>query len=231
MKRAILISYILFFNATAWAQFEHPLLKAGKKRVSRIIMMPVNVNVMKVGVKGGIELSSESREMEKALALLIAGMMRDFGCSVNDASFASNPDLGYLADDLQKMYGSILGYMDRKPKDVRKGRFSMGDMVAKLPAAGDADALLFVQAGGKTLTGGKKAFNIIGFLPFPVFLPFDIFTIRISLVDAATGDILYYARSTVRKNIVGNADRAKSSIQKSLRNFTKANQRQSAGLQ
>jgi hypothetical protein len=95
----------------------------------------------------------------------------------------------------------------------------------------NADALLFIQAGGRVLTNGKKAFNIAGFFPFMSALPYDIFGIRIGLVDAASGDVLYYGKSTVRKNLVRNIHKADPGIQKSLRAFFEFNRRTTATVQ
>jgi len=65
------------------------------------------------------------------------------------AVLQKDSDLRYTVDDLQKKFDDELQRMNRKAKDVRKGRFTLGDEVTKLHAGEGVDALLFVRAEGQ----------------------------------------------------------------------------------
>lgn len=206
-------------------QFEHPDLKSGKIQVSSIVLMPVRAEITKVGMKGAEPMEAESREVEKTLTPVVAEALRKMGCTVRDTAF--NPDafekdaeLRYTVDDLQKQFDTALGQMTKKSKDVRKGRFTIGDSVAKLPAGADADSLLFVRATGQVLTGGKKA---LGWLVTGQV--WDVVQMQLGLIDAKTGDVLYFAKPIMLKNLAKDPAQTRAGIEKSFKNFVKANTR------
>lgn len=164
MKRLLALVFLVCAAHSALAQFEHPDLKSGKKQVSSIVVMPVQAEITKVGMKGPEPMEAESRQVEKSLAPILSEVLRKLGCTVQDTAFTSDAfekdvELRYTVNDLQKQFDAVLGQMTKKSKDVRKGRFTIGDSVAKLPSGADSDALLFVRATGQVLTGGKKAFG------------------------------------------------------------------------
>jgi outer membrane biosynthesis protein TonB len=223
MKKFVLFAFVLFVNSAALAQFEHPDLKSGKKQVRSIIIMPVHAEIVKSGMKGGEPMMEESRQLEKNLTPVISDVLRSLGCdvdekSVNAEALASNPELGYAVDDLQKQFDAELKQMVSKSKDVRKGRFSLGDSVAKLSAGENADALLFVRASGEVLTGGKKAFGWL-----VTGQKFDTMQMHLGLVDAKTGEVLYFAKPFMLKNPAKDPGSSRTGIEKSFRNFVKSN--------
>jgi hypothetical protein len=214
---------VLLFAGFAVAQFEHPDFKSGKKQVHNVVVLPVRAEITKVGMKGGEPMMEESRQVEKALTPVISEVLQKVGCKVNDKAFApefmeKDAELRYTVDDLQKQFDEIHAQMARKSKDVRKGRFSLGDSVAKLAAGEGADALLFVRAHGQVLTGGKKVFgHLVGGGAY------DTVQIHIGVVDARNGDVLYFARPFMLKNIAKDPAETRSGIEKSFKNFVKAN--------
>jgi hypothetical protein len=123
-----------------------------------------------------------------------------------------------VVDDLQKQFDATTNEMVRKSKDVRKGRFSLGDNVAKLTQGENVDALVFVRASGQVLTGGKKAFGmLVGGAAF------DMVQILIGVVDAKNGDVLYFSKPVMLKNLAKDPADTKKGMEKSFKNFTKAN--------
>lgn len=214
---------ILFVTTVAFAQFEHPDLKSGKKHVGSLVLMPVHANIVKVGMKGGEPMVAESREVEQKLAPVIVEVLGKLGCKVDAQSLAPEPlskdaDLRYAVDDLQKQFDTVMEQMVRKSKDVRKGRFTIGDSVTKLPAGEHVDALLFVRASGEVLTGGKKAFGWL-----VAGEKFDVVQMHIGVVDAKIGDVLYFAKPVMLKNLAKDTEETRSGIEKSFKNFVKAN--------
>jgi hypothetical protein len=224
MKRpvSIVASLVLFCSANSLAQFEHPDLKSGKKHVQSLLFMPVQVQLTRVSMKGSEPMMEESRQTEKALSPVIANVLQQLGYkldqdSLSPAVLEKDPDLRYTVDDLQKKFDEELQQMNRKAKDVRKGRFTLGDEVTKLPAGEGVDALLFVRANGQVLTGGKKAFGAL--VTGGVY---DTAFMRFGVVDAKTGDVLYFARPVVLRNIAKDSEKTSGAVKKSFKNFAKA---------
>ncbi|MGA9529856.1 MAG: hypothetical protein WBS24_17215 [Terriglobales bacterium] len=226
MKRAvaILAALLLLSPIAAVAQFEHPDIKSGKKHVHSLLCMPVQVELTRVGMKGSESMLQESLETEQALTPVIANVFQQLGFLVDLNALAQpvlekDADLRYAVDTLQKRFDSELKRMNQKAKDVRKGRYSLGDEVANLPAGDGVDALLFVRVRGRVLTGNKKAFSFL----VPGGGVFDMTFMQLGIVDAKTGEVLYFARPVVLKNISDDAEKASRAIRKSLKNIDKAN--------
>jgi hypothetical protein len=221
-KALVVVSLFLSCATFALAQFEHPDLKSGKKQVRSMVLMPVQVEITKVGMKGAEPMMEESRQTEQALTPVIGTVLHNLGYkldmeSLSRGTLEKDPDLRYTVDDLQKKFDEELKQMNRKSKDVRKGRFTLGDEVAKLPAGEKVDALLFVRAEGEVLTGGKKAFGWL-----VTGAAFDTAMMHFGVVDARTGDVLYFAKPVMVKNIAKKSEEAAGSVKKSFKNFVKA---------
>src|ERR1041385_1845157 len=196
--RRISIAALLVFLSTAflstpvWAQVEHPDLQSGKTVVKNVVILPPNVRIVKNGVKAVEEMTQESRALELALAPLIAGGLNSRHCDVNDKVFSNDAlekdsDLKYAVADLQKKFDEMLPQLERKPKDIRKGRFTLGDDVAKLNPGGTADALVFARGHGQIVTGGKAFLTAMAHTYTGSFANYEI-----AVVDARTGNILYF---------------------------------------
>ncbi len=222
LKLSVMAALILLCSVKALAQFEHPDLKSHKKQVHSLLFMPAQVKLTKVGMKGAEPMMEESRQTEVALSSVIGNVLQQLGYKVDQESLAppvlqKDSDLRYTVDDLQKKFDDELQRMNRKAKDVRKGRFTLGDEVAKLPAGEGVDALLFVRAEGQVLTGGKKAF---GFLVTGAVN--DMAMMHFGVVDAKTGDVLYFARPVALRNIAKDSEKTAGVVKKSFKNFAKS---------
>ncbi|HWR15116.1 MAG TPA: hypothetical protein VN577_09815 [Terriglobales bacterium] len=223
MKKAFVLTLLFTFCLGAEAQFEHPDLKSGKKHIQKLVLMPIQAEISRVSMKGPEPMMEESRKAEKDLTPVVMASLKDLKCEINDTALApevlkDDAELRYVVDDLQKKYDATMEPMIKKSKDVRKGRFTMGDIVTKLPAGEGADALVFVRASAQVLTGGKKAFGwIVGGQAF------DVMQILVGVVDAKNGDVLYFAKPVMLKNLAKDPADAKSGIDKSFKNFAKAN--------
>lgn len=225
------IAVMLLCVGVAQAQFEHPDLKSGKKQVHSMLLLPVQVEITKVGMKGSEPMMEESRQTEQALTPVIVNVLQGMGYKVDSKSLAptvlaEDPDLRYTVDDLQKRFDNELKEMDRKSKDVRKGRFTLGDEVVKLPAGEGVDALLFVRATGEVLTGGKKAFGLLVAGPAN-----DAVNMHFGVVDAKTGDVLYFAKPIMLKNVAKDSEQTAGGVKKSFKNFAKASPAGAAPVQ
>ena len=208
--------------AVAAAQFEHPDLKSGKKVVQKVLILPPQVQVTKAGVKGQEPLIEESQQLETALPRMVAKALEAKGCKILENPFApaaleKDPDLKYALADIQGRFDALREQLNRKSKDVRKGRFTMGDEVSKFNP-GAADALVFIRGEGVVSTGGKVVFMAFA----GVAAPYQI-DLNIAVVDAQTGAILYYGNPTVKgsfmKNFLKNPEQMARPIEKSFKKF------------
>ena len=214
--------FVLVLVAPAMAQFEHPDMKSGKLKLNTVVVLPPHVEVSKIGVKSNEGLIQESQAVEAALPGIVAGVLKDKGCTVVESPFTKealekDPELKYALADLQKQFDNVLVQVKKKPKDIRKGRFTMGDEVAKIPSG--AEALVFVRAAGQISTGGKKTFAFLVGGPGL----YDLYWVDTVVVDARNGNVLYYARTFSTGNVVKEPDRMRKPIFKGFKNFASAN--------
>jgi hypothetical protein len=209
---------LLFVSASGLGQFEHPDLKGGKTVVKRVMILPPNVKIVKSGVKGNEEMSEESRLIENALPSLITSVLQEHQCAVDDKALAADalqkdPDLSYAVADLQKRFDEMFAQLAKKPKDVRKGRFTMGDEVAKLNPGGAIDAMVFVRGYGQVNTGGKVFLSALAGAS-----AYNSSVYHIVVVDARSGAVLYYGVAWAG-NPAKNPDNSRKSIRKSFKDF------------
>lgn len=209
---------VLFASAAGWAQFEHPDLKDGKTVVKNVMILPANVKIVKSGVKGNEELTEESRLIEGALPSLIGSVLQEHHCAVDDKVLAADAlekdaELKYAVADLQKRFDEMFPQLEKKPKDIRKGRFTMGDEVAKLNPGGALDAMVFVRGYGQVNTGGKVFLSAMAGVS-----TYNGSVYHIVVVDARSGVVLYYGVA-LAGNPTKDPENSKKSIRKSFKNF------------
>ena len=114
--------------------------------------------------------------------------------------------------DLQARYDALLPKIAKKRKDVKKGRFSLGDEVLNLNLDKSADAIVFIRGQGQKLTKGKTAFTLlVGGLPAYLQL-------TIGVVDAHTGEVLVFTNPLTRGDATGANDK---SLLKAIENSLK----------
>lgn len=219
MRRMLAATLVLFLSTAVWAQFEHPDLKSRKVVVKNAIILPPSVKITKNGMKENDQMIEESHQIEDALPPLIGSVLQERQCVIDDKSLSSNalaadPDLKYALADLQKRFDEVFPQLVKEPKDVRKGRFTLGDEVAKLNPGGAADALVFVRGFGSVTTGGKLMLSALaGYAQYSGTIYY------ITVVDARTGSVLYHGVATQGGNPAKNPAGSRKSIERSFKNF------------
>jgi hypothetical protein len=171
----------------------HPKLKAKEIKIQKVALLPSIVTMTKQGVKGSEGMSTEEDQSSSQLSSRVSADLTSSGLSVQtpftEADLKGNDELKYALADVQKKYDEVAPQIYRKPKDVRKGRFSLGDMVAVLNSKGDADALVITRSVGVKLTKGKGM--LTGGLIGLAASKSASFTTYVVLVDAKNGDVLF----------------------------------------
>ena len=109
-------------------------------------------------------------------------------------SGASDNEIQQVIEQIEQKYDSVFPLMDKKPGEIAKSAYTLGDQVAMLPCAANSDVLVFVRAGGTVTTEGRETFSVLvgGPISGAVFI--------VTFADAKTGEILglIRLRRTVR---------------------------------
>ena len=194
------ISYLLtaahlIFSASVKGQYVilGPKLKSQEVKVHNLYVLPPIVNMTKQGVKGSEGMGKEEEDAAGTVGTSVSAALKATGLTAEtpftEDALKDNNDLKYAVADVQKKFDEIAPQLYKKPKDVRKGRFTLGDMVAALNSKGTADALVMVRSDGVKQTKGKAFMS--GGLVGMATSGKATFTTRVALVDAKSGDILY----------------------------------------
>jgi hypothetical protein len=207
-------AFFLVFAPLAAAQDEHPDLKDGKVKVGSVLVLPPKVDVEKTGVKSTDPEMEKAHEIEDLMSTNIVNAMNARGCkavagpSTDDGPSGDN-NMKYTLADLQTQFDQLDQRIRKKQKDVRTGRFSMGDAVNKLNPDGSTDALVFTRAIDREVTGGKLTVSLLIGGPLPAFF------LEMAVVDARTGNVLYYGK----RGTMNETDGSTTSVQKLLKDF------------
>ncbi len=196
------LSLLLFGLGSAAAQDLHPQLKSKEKVVRQALILPPKVELAKQGMKGAEGMLKESEEVAARLSQVVAKEMsgkkiKTLDSPFTDAALAENQEMKYALADLQARFDELLPKLRKKSKDVKQGRFTLGDAVASLNPSGAADVLVLIRASGSALTKGKTAFGILvgGATMSSLF-------VSLALIDARTGEVLYFAKPFVEGNFL-----------------------------
>jgi hypothetical protein len=176
------------------ADFIHPRLKDKEVTIANVVMLPPVVEMTKNSVKGKEGMGKEAEEAITQFQDGVAAALKERHMAVEtpftDDAMKGNDELRNAVADVQKRFDDIATQLFKKHKDVRKGRFTLGDSVAILNTKGNADALVIIRAAGQKKTKSKTFMSGGGLIGVarsgtPNFLS------RVALVDAKNGDILF----------------------------------------
>ena len=199
----------------ARAQYLHPKITSKQTTIRNIVLLPAKVDIVRDSMKGPEGMGAESEQLSARVSQLITDALTAKNIAALPAPPAAadgDAQQKYTVADIQSRYDDLLPKITRKKKDVKQGRFSMGDEVLNLNLDKKADAIVFIRGRGQKLTSGKKAFVIlVG--GAPAYLQLSI-----SIVDAHTGEVLLYTDSlAVGDPTSGDTNRVRKSIAKSLK--------------
>lgn len=214
-----LIALTLLVSGQAVAQQLHPKLEKKEKAVKNVLVLPAKVELTKSGMKGNEGMLKEADQVAEALPKLVVAALQKKGYAVLDDPFTTqvpdeNNDLKFALADVQNRYDEMGQQLYQKPKDVRKGRFTMGDEVSRINPDGKADTLVFIRASGNKNTGGRKAFGLLFGGPGMVF---DGLFVSLSFVDAHSGEVLAITSANGAVDFVNKTEGMAKNIEKSLK--------------
>lgn len=204
---ALLFSVHVSASTPSWS-YENPKIGAGEIQIRTACMMPAEGKLSKLGMKGREGMSKESDAWSTQLQTVVESHLKLAGVEVVPSldaseSTASDDELNQVVLRLQGKYDELHDKIEKKPKDIGKSRFTLGDEVALLPCDAKADVLVFVEGTGQVLTGGKKTMGILigGAKASTAHL-------SLAMADAKTGEILAFVRMNNAEKFLNDSEKA-----------------------
>src|SRR5580765_1838321 len=189
-----LLAGILLCTQAGYAgPYLHPKLKNREKVVHKVFILRPRIEFQKQSMKGAESMLKEADECGAALQTIISSTLRENGLDVLagiPAAQSGTPeeDANYAVADVESLYDRIEPVLNKKPQDVRNGRFSLGGDVARLDLQSSSDAFVIIHGYGIMLTKGKQAYAWI----VPTANPWPSMFVSIAFVDSRTGDVLFF---------------------------------------
>jgi len=204
-------------------QYVGPDLKDGKVLVRSVTILPINtmVKLWGTGLQGELE-PGEAKQLKASLSDYAIKILTVKGCHVPEDPFTAvaldnAPAIASALTIVQAQYKSLESQLFHKPKLVREGRYGMGEIVAKLNPGHTTDTFLFMDAFGALTTGSEKAQRVV---KGPANTAKEALYLNLTLVDASTGSVLYFAKTTTGGNFIKDPGHVEHSLEDSLRDFT-----------
>ena len=192
--KLILVSLFLFVMVgPIYGQYLHPKVTGKQTQIRNVVMLPAKVELVRQSMKGPEGMAAESDLLSTRVSQLVNEALATKHITVLAAPTAgAGEGEKYTVADIQARYDALLPKIEKKRKDVKKGRFSLGDEVLNLHLDKNADAIVFIRGQGQKLTKGKTAFTLlVGGLPAYLQL-------MIGVVDAHTGEVLVFTNPLTR---------------------------------
>jgi hypothetical protein len=191
---SVFLGVLAFAQAAGASEYMHPSLTSKSVSLQRLGIMPAHIEIAKSGVKGKESMTKESEAVAEEINQLVKKVLSSRGFAVLDdpVRVPEASGSGDAADERRTTVARLQGRFDTlapqllsKPKEVTKGRYSLGDEVAGM-AAETADGLVFVSGAG-VVTTASKAFLMGTRLGSALLC-------HVIVMDAKTGDILFVAK-------------------------------------
>ena len=217
---AALVLMITALSPDAHAQFLHPKITSKQVTVRKVVILPAKVEVVRDSMKGPEGMAAESEELsgrvEKMVTEVLANQKHINTLSVPTSG--GDTQGKYTVADIQAKFDDLLPKVLKKRKDVKQGRFSMGDEVLNLNLDKSADAIVFIRGRGQKLTSGKKTFQLlVGGMPAYLMM-------QIAVIDAHTGDVLVYTDPILAGDPTTAVNRLRSALEKGFKKLPSVSQ-------
>ena len=215
-KFTLLALFVFVVAGPIHGQYLHPKISGKQTQIRNVVMLPAKVEIVRQSMKGPEGMAAESDLLSTRVSQLtseaLAAKHITVSAGATPATSEADTQQKYTVADLQARYDALLPKIAKKRKDVKKGRFSLGDEVLNLNLDKSADAIVFIRGQGQKLTKGKTAFTLlVGGLPAYLQL-------TIGVVDAHTGEVLVFANPLTRGDATGANDK---SLLKAIENSLK----------
>ncbi len=205
LKFTFLALFVFVVAGPIHGQYLHPKISGKQTQIRNVVMLPAKVEIVRQSMKGPEGMAAESDLLSTRVSQLtseaLAAKHITVSAGATPATSEADTQQKYTVADLQARYDALLPKIAKKRKDVKKGRFSLGDEVLNLNLDKSADAIVFIRGQGQKLTKGKTAFTLlVGGLPAYLQL-------TIGVVDAHTGEVLVFTNPLTRGDATGANDK------------------------
>ena len=220
---ALALVLLTLGGALSADQFVHPDLKDGKVLVHSVLILPPGAFVKRFGnVLGGEVMPDETKQLQDSLRPSAGKVLVGKGCQSLEDPFTQealdkSPDAKSALSEVEVRYQSVEPQMWKRPKDVRLGRFTLGDGVSKLNPRHTIDAFVFMGAFGSLATKSEKVRRkLLG----PGNASQDAVDIQLSVVDARTGAVLYFGKKITSGNFLTDPQLVERGLEAVLEDFS-----------
>jgi hypothetical protein len=222
-RLALLFLICLLICGRAEAQYLHPKITEKKVTIRNAVLLPAKVEITRESSKGSEMMVAESAEMSTKVADAVREALQPKKIGVLKSPFegesaTTDDNHKYLLANIQTKYDALLPKLVNKSKDVKKGRFTLGDEVMLLNVDKGADVLVFIRGQGRVFTKGKTAFSLLN--PFSFDYPFVF--ISVGMVDARTGEVLAFTKPVSATKVLKDSKSLNKLISKSLKKLPAA---------
>ena len=205
--RLVLLAALLLLLAGAALGadgFEHPAFASNSRRPTRVLVLQPQSSIIRSRLTDSTALVKESAQLERSCADAVAHALDTLGYDGDSVELTpeklnADAELRDLVTRFQERVDELVGVALNRPKDVRSGRFTIGEDVLPLAARTKAEGFIVVHAQAVIPSRGQRTlsalFSVIGGAP-P--LPPTNSTRGIAiLIDGRTGDLAWLAGGQV----------------------------------
>lgn len=179
-------------RASAW---EHPDFASAASRPRRIAVLPAQSSMTRTRLNDAVPFVKETALLETALRNEAAGSLRALGyepdlAALSPEALARDRELRELVRSLETQLGGVVDVAAGRPRDIARGRYSVGDAVLPLQARTQADGFLWVESQSVVPSKGQRTLaSIFTVLSGSVGVPTNQTQVLVVLVDAHTGNL------------------------------------------
>jgi hypothetical protein len=201
----------IFFAASAAAHassfYVQHKVQSRQFPIRSACFMPPAAQLTKLGMKNAALLVKESNDWADALQTLVESHLKSDGIAIDVAtnpltSGASGTEIQQVINQIQQKYSSVSALMDKKPGEIAKSAYTLGDQVAMLPCSATSDVLVFVRAAGTAATENREAVSAL------IGGPTSGATFIVAMADAKTGEIVGLIRVRLIGDFLDSAEQA-----------------------
>ncbi len=163
--------------SAAWSASQQKL-RTHKFPVHSACMMPPAARIVQFGFKGSRDLQQESDLWAATLEAFVETHLKAADIATTPAfaalsSGASEDNIRQVLLQIDEKFSSISKQLDKKPREIEKSAYTLGDQVAMLPCSATSDLLVFVRGSSDIREGS---------------------VLMVTMADAKSGEILAFMR-------------------------------------
>ena len=182
-------------------------VSSGKFPIHSACVMPPRGHLTKIGFKGAEGMTKESEGWTVALEAFVESHFLYDGVAINLATNpfstgASDDEIRRVISQVEEKLDTLSPLMMKKPREIAKSAYTLGDQVGMLPCSENSDILVFVQGEGQVLTGGRATMTLVAGGPA------DGALLRVTMADAKTGEIIGFIKIYTGDGFLGGAEDA-----------------------